>query len=141
MARMVEPADLDRPGLTAEERTAYARHFGPRFLAEVEARRDREEHRLCAALAHAGADLREYQIRGDAYRVVYEVDGRRQASVVSRDDLTVQVAGICLSGHDRQFDLKSMVGVREADAIGHVVRIGDDGGLPENVYWDVHPTG
>jgi hypothetical protein len=141
MARMVEPGQLSRPGLTAEERAAYALNYAPRLQAEIEARRDCAEERLREALAHAGAEFREYQERGDVYRVGYEVDGRRQVSVVARDDLSVQVAGICLSGRDRQFDLQSMVGVlREARATDSVVRIGDDG-LPVDVYWDVHPPG
>ncbi len=139
LARMVAPEQLSRPGLTAEERSAYAISYAPRLEADRAARRDRVEERLRAALAHAGAEFREYQERGDVYRVAYEVDGRRQVSVVSREDLSVQVAGICLSGQDRRFDLQSMVGVlREAEGTGETVRIGDDG-LPEDVYWNVHP--
>jgi hypothetical protein len=139
LARMLEPDQLSRPGLTAEERAAYALNYAPRLQAELEARRDRVEDRLRAALAHAGAAFREYQERGDVYRVVYEVDGHRQVSVVNRDDLSVQVAGICLSGRDSQFDLQSMVGVlRQAEGDGATVRVGDDG-IPEDVYWNVHP--
>jgi hypothetical protein len=141
LARMVEPDQLSRPGLTAEECAAYTLNYGPRLQAELEARRDRVEERLRAALGHAGAEFREYQERGDVYRVVYEVDGGRQVSVVRRDDLSVQVAGICLSGQDRQFDLQSLVGVlREAETTGETVRIGD-GGMSEDVYWNVHPPG
>jgi hypothetical protein len=132
LARMVEPETLSRPGLTAEERAAYAMNYAPRLEAELQARRDRVEERLRAALAHAGAEFREYQERGDVYRVAYEVDGRRQVSVVARDDLSVQVAGICLSGEDRHFDLQSLVGVlREAQGYGADVRVGDEnGGMP-----------
>ena len=68
------------------------------------------------ARATSGAELREYQSAGDVYRVGYEVDGQRHVStVVSKKDLSVQVAGICLSGEDENFDLQSLVGViREA---------------------------
>jgi hypothetical protein len=136
LARMVEPARLSRPGLTAEERTAYLVNYAPRFHAELNARRDRVEERLRAALTHAGAELRHYQDRGDVYRLTYEVDGRRHVSVVSQQDLSVQVAGICLSGEDRRFDLQSLVGVlREAEAEGQVVRVGPENlGMPEDLY-------
>jgi hypothetical protein len=115
LALMVESEKLFRPGLTAAERAAYVLNYAPRLRAELEARRDRVEERLRAALAHGGAEFREYQERGDVYRVAYEVDGRRHGSIVARDDLSVRVAGICLSGQDGDFDLQSLVGVlREA---------------------------
>jgi hypothetical protein len=141
LGRMVEPGELSRPGLSAEERDAYLVNYAPRLRAELEARRDRVEERLRAALAHAGAELRDYQERGDVYRITYEVDGRRHVSAVAQQDLSVQVAGICLSGRDRQFDLQSLVGVlREAHSGGGVVRVGfENQGIPEDDYWDVHP--
>jgi hypothetical protein len=141
LGRMVEPEHLSRPGLTAEERAAYAISYEPLLRAELEARRDRTQERLRAALAHAGAELREYQELGDVYRITYEVDGRRHVSAVARQDLSVQVAGICLAGQDGRFDLQSLVGViREAREGGGVVRVGfEDGGMREEDYWDAHP--
>jgi hypothetical protein len=141
IARGDDPAQLDRPGITAEERTAYGLNYWPRVLAEQQARRDRIEERLRAALRHAGAELKEYLERDDVYRVAYEVDGQRHLSVVRKNDLAVQVAGICLSGADHQFDLQSLVGVvREARDSGAVVAVGQDqGGMAEDDYWNVHP--
>jgi hypothetical protein len=126
LQEMVEPRHLSRPGLTAEEKAAYALNYWPALQAELEARRDRTADRLRAALAHAGAELRDYLDRGDVYRVTYEVDGREHVSVIGKDDLSVQVAGICLSGEDQSFDLQSLVGViREGHASDGLVRVGD----------------
>ena len=141
LGRLVEPEKLSRPGLTPEERAAYACNYAPRLQAEIQSRRDRVEERLRAALAHAGARLREYQERGEVYRIRYDVDGQSHVSVVQRSDLSVQVAGICLSGQDRHFDLQSLVGVlRQAQSEGDVVHVGHaNQGIPEEVYWGVHP--
>lgn len=121
--RMVEPEKLDRPGLTPEERAAYAIHYWPRYQASEEGRRSCEEQRLRQALAHAGAELKDFLERKDVYTITYEVDGQRHVSVVSKSNLSVQVAGICLSGEDENFDLQSLVGViREAQGQGGFVR-------------------
>src|SRR5262249_42360206 len=137
---LTPPEKLQRPGLTAEERAAYALNYWPRYEATEEARRSREEERLRRVLEHAGAELAGYVERHDVYTVTYEVDGRRHVSAVSKADLSVQVAGICLSGEDENFDLQSLVGViREAQGGGGFLRIGQEGGMPEDQYWRVHP--
>jgi hypothetical protein len=135
------PEKLQRPGLTAEERTAYAIGYLPRYEASEEGRRSREEQRLRGALAHAGAELKQYVERDDVYTVTYEVDGQRHVSAVSKKDLSVQVAGICLSGEDEKFDLHSLVGViREGHGGAGLVRVGNENrGMPEEHYWRVHP--
>jgi hypothetical protein len=131
---LTPPDQVQRSGLSAEERTAY----GVLFALHQESMRDRTEERLRQALDHAGADLRGYVERADGYRVEYDVDGERHVSVVNKDDLSVQLAGICLSGADRHFDLHSLVGVlRQAE---DVVRVGaDNRGMAEERYWRVHP--
>ena len=141
LGRLTPPQKIDRPGLTAEERAAYAQTYWPRYEASEEGRRSREEQRLRDALAHAGADLKDYVERRDVYTVTYEVDGQRHVSAVAKKDLSVQVAGICLSGEDEHFDLQSLVGViREAHGGGAFVRVGrDNRGMDEEQYWRVHP--
>jgi len=139
--QMVHPDQLSRPGLTPEERAAYATSYWPRYEASEEARRSREEVRLRQAVEHAGGQLKGYLERQDVYTVTYEVDGQRHVSAVSKDDLSVQVAGICLSGEDEKFDLHSLVGViREAQGEGGFVRVGPENqGMAEEQYWRAHP--
>jgi hypothetical protein len=141
LACLVPPEWVRRPGLTAEERAAYALNYWPRYEATEEARQSREERRLRDALAHAGAELKEYVERGDVYTVTYDVDGQRHVSAVAKADLAVQVAGICLSGEDEHFDLQSLVGViREAQGTGGFVRVGPENrGMAEEDYWRAHP--
>ena len=142
LAAQTRPNLLERSGLTAEERAAYALHFVKEEAASAtsadEATGD-PAARLREALAHAGAELVGYLERNDSYRVTYRVGGVQHTSAVNKDNLNVQVAGICLSGRDGDFDLASLVGVlRQAEGEEHVVPIGEHG-LAEEDYWRVHP--
>ena len=121
---MLPPDRLQRPGLTAEERTAYALCYVPRLEAQIQDARDQTEERLRQALAHAGAELLDYRERRDGYRVTYTVGRRRHVSSIDKRDLTVQAAGICLAGEDRKFDLASLVGVlRQGANQGELYRV------------------
>ncbi|MFI5378424.1 MAG: hypothetical protein ACHRHE_03940 [Tepidisphaerales bacterium] len=111
LSRMVDPRNLSRPGLTAQQVAAYAVVHAERIRQTMADKHQQDEHRLAGALRHAGAQLSDFAERGDVYRVSYEVDGSRHTSVVRKNDLTVQSAGICLSGEDENFDLHSLVGV------------------------------
>lgn len=125
LEKLTLPEQVTRPGLTPEERSAYALAWHVRYETSEEAKQSREERRLRHALAHAGAELKEYVERRDVYTVTYEVDGRRHVSAVNKADLSVQVAGICLDGEDAKFDLQSLVGVlREGHGRG-LVHTGD----------------
>jgi hypothetical protein len=115
LRQMMALDQIHRRGLTAEQRAAYAVAHALRLQAE----RDRTEERLRSALAHAGGELTGYLEREDGYRVEFRIDGQRHVSLVAKDDLSIELAGICLSGEDRHFDLQSLVGVlREAHGEG-----------------------
>jgi hypothetical protein len=123
IVQMTDPKQLQRPGLTAGQRVAYAMEYVRRAEAILADRQRQADERLKQALAHAGAILCDFTDAEDAYRVTFNVDGRRFTSIVRKDDLTVQSAGICLSGQDRDFDLNSLVGVlREGDSEGSLLR-------------------
>jgi hypothetical protein len=123
LGRLVSPDRIERSGLTAEQRAAYTLVYRMRLAQLQVDERARGEDRLRAALHHAGADLRDYSEQGDVFRVSYTVDGMRHTSVVRKNDLSVVTAGICLSGHDRNFDLGSLVGVlREGRDRHRIVR-------------------
>jgi hypothetical protein len=136
LAAETPPGDLHKPTLTAEERRVY----GMLYQAIETARRDKVEVQLADALAHAGAALSSYIEREDAYTVTFTVDGQPHRSTVRKGDLTVLVAGICLAGQDRRFDLQSLVGViREGAHRRRIVRVGDEEALDEEGYWHAHP--
>jgi hypothetical protein len=102
---------LDRPALAPGHRIAYLLSYNVRLAAMVEDERTRHERRLRGALETRRRGAARLHRARDEYRVTYEVDGQRHVSVVRKDNLTVQTAGICLSGRDRDFDLASLVGV------------------------------
>ena len=139
----LEAPDLDKKGLTAEQRAAYELNFWeltgrePRqsFSGDHEGAvprgswtpsEDPIRRRLRESLSHAGANLVDYLERGDGCRVTFTVNGQQFTSSVNKDDLSVQVAGICLSGEDRKFDLGSLVGVlREGQETEQIYREDD----------------
>ena len=123
LAARVPPADLERPGLTPEERRAYHHVVAQREAAEQRRAEERrrilgdpdEARRLSRALAHAGGELTAFDPSGDRLQVSFEVDGVAHRATVRRGDLTVLAAGICLTGRDTDFDLATLVSVlREA---------------------------
>ena len=98
-------------GLTEEERSVYQLTLDLRIKQLEEENKDRNEERIKKALQHSGAVYRSYQERGEMYTVEYSIDGDVHRSVVNKNNLAVQSAGICLSGRDQSFDLTSLVTV------------------------------
>ncbi|HEX6624303.1 MAG TPA: hypothetical protein VF064_11360 [Pyrinomonadaceae bacterium] len=115
----LQPGALDWKGCTPEMRACYALPFAremqtreQRRLREERSRRGRDETRLREALRFGGGDLGSYRDRGDHWLVEWMArDGESHTSAISKRDLTVVSAGICLSGEDDKFDLHSLVGV------------------------------
>lgn len=114
LADVVPPEDLRLAGLTPEMRTTYtlATQQDPGFEALRTRRGD--ERRLRRALEVGGGALHGFVDRGDYWVVEWATaEGDRHTSAISRDQLTVLSAGICLDERDRDFDLQSLVGVME----------------------------
>ena len=117
----VSPDDVQRSALSRQQRETYGAAYQHRIAEQLEAHRDWTEKRLRDALAHAGGRLVDYREHRDGYQITYLVDGNRHVSSVSKERLTVQTAGVCLSGTDKQFDLQSLVGVlREGKNAGEI---------------------
>ena len=106
--------DLHFKGITPEMRTAYnlATQQAQEFSALYRQRQD--EKRLREALKMGGGELQQWSDREDYWGVEWITsDGEHHTSAISKNDLTVMSAGICLSGEDQKFDLQSLVGVVE----------------------------
>lgn len=143
LAAQIVPDALHKKGLSTEERAAYALAlYGPpepkvrAFDAATAApsfnpfaaitNPNTPDGRLAQSLQHAGGRLVSWMDRGDAYTVTYQFGERTHTSTVRADDLSVMTSGICLSGHDRDFDLTSLVGVMREAANDEPWLFGDD---------------
>lgn len=123
----VAPDALRIPNLTPLERMAYevahnqrfprprpSPHPEPPSRPRPPARPPSDERRLRDALRAGGGELNRYVDRDDHYTVEWtDSRGEHHSSAISKDQLTVLSAGICLDGYDRDFDLQSLVGVVE----------------------------
>jgi hypothetical protein len=123
LARLFKPTALQMDELSQEEREAYEIAYNIAYETSEDAKKNRESEKIKTALVRAGADYRGHIDRGDTYTIEYLVNGSTHRSVVTKDNLSVISAGICLSGHDRDFDLQSLVGVIiEGQKRDHIVR-------------------
>jgi hypothetical protein len=120
LEKLVESKDIKHSNLTFEEKMAYSLRttFDKRFLE------DKKEVILRGDVEHAGGKFVRFEERSDHFSVTYKVDGEQFTSHISKDDRRMVIAaGICLSGNDSRFDLKSLITVvREARQRGIVHR-------------------
>lgn len=116
----LQPESLSLPGLTPQDRQAYALAFAWRYGLEADAPPrparpgTRSESELRRALEKAGGQLRGFSAAGSVWNVHWlDSLGQPHFSSVRPSDLTVVSSGICLSGRDMDFDLTSLVAVME----------------------------
>ena len=95
-------------------RTVYSLAFSRTAAYRARRRQRRDEARLGKALAFAGGQLQDVQERGNYWLVEWATqDGEVHRSAISKQDLTVVSAGICLDDRDQDFDLQSLVSVMD----------------------------
>lgn len=113
-----KPADLRARGMVPSERLAYRMMYLHKHRNDPAETMLDDRTRISEALRHAGATLDSFRYtdQNQQYATVrFEMDGQDHVVNVSVGDLTLQSAGVCLSGQDQDFDLTSVVGVlREA---------------------------
>ncbi len=108
---LVFPQDLRFSGMTPELRTVYELVTQNR---EEFSQQNQDEKRLKTALNFAGGTLEQFYDQGEYWTVQWTTrTGEQHSSAISKQDLTVIGAGICLSGRDQEFDLQSLVAVVE----------------------------
>ena len=106
--------ESQRSGLTPEEKTSYSIALKATKAYQAEQRRRYGETKVRTVLRRAGGDLQSLQDRQSFWLVEWSTsDGEHHTSAITKDDMTVVGAGICLDGHDREFDLQSLVPVIE----------------------------
>lgn len=111
-------------GLTPEEK----RSLDLALASWREYQQQTTEGRLREWLAHGGADLDNYVIRGEQIEITWQArSGRCYRSRVEKSNLDVVSAGICLSGGDSKFHLKDLPGL---------IEVGEKRGV---IYTTAHP--
>lgn len=108
LKKVMVPDKIKFPGLTFEEKLAYTLRINlDRGFIE-----DRKKMSLKEDVEFSGGTFVDFTERQDHYTVTYKVDGRDYTSYISKDPRhMVMSAGLCLSGGDKAFDLKSLVTV------------------------------
>jgi len=104
---------LNIPNLTPEALKAYDMAQNPTPIAGIKLP-ETDEDRIREALRQGGGELISFTDRGDRWVVEWMTSKKeRHSSAITKDNMTVMSAGICLSGQDNKFDLHTLVGVVE----------------------------
>jgi hypothetical protein len=99
---------LNYLGLTFEEKYAYSLRFELDKHLVINAKKEN----LKKDVEHAGGEFISFLEKNDYYSVTFFVDGNKYTSNVSKDPKhSIITAGICLSGEDSKYDLKSLITV------------------------------
>ena len=105
-------------GLTFDEKIAYA----IRTKIDEEFKKSLQEGTLKGDVEHSGGKFISFIERRDHYAVTLEVDGQRYTAHVGKDRThRVISAGICLSGEDTKFDLKSLISLYRRGQQNHMI--------------------
>ena len=121
-AKAADPKTLKYKGLTFTEKSAYA----VRYAIDTKVREELRTRGLKTDVEHAGGVFIGMKERSDRYEVTYTVDGHQYTSFVDKTPTRMVIsAGVCLSGGDDMFDLKSLITVmREGQRRDLIHRVG-----------------
>jgi hypothetical protein len=120
LVKVTGPKKIQHIGLTIEEKIAYAL----RLSLDKKLIIDRKKESLKDDVEYAGGEFVRFVEKSDHFSVTFIVDGHQYTSHVSKNEShSVITAGICLSGEDRKYDLKSLITVmREGQHAGRIHR-------------------
>lgn len=128
--------ELHIKGLTEEDRFGYQLAVR-RVIQDI---RDTFEDRLRDHLRDVNVKLDSYIEHGNKVEVRWiNASGQPYTTVIQKDGFRVVTAGICVSGEDKKFDLKSLVSVvTHAERVHGIVRVGHEH-MGEDSYFDIYP--
>jgi hypothetical protein len=108
LEKLTLPESIQFLGMTFEEKIAYS----IRFKMDATIRESLKEKGIQHDVEFAGGKFIKSIEKDDHFSVTYEVDGEKYTSIVSKGSVRqVLSAGICLSGTDTEYDLKTLVSV------------------------------
>jgi len=121
-----KPGVIQFSGLSIEDKIAYTL----RYRFDEEAKKSSAEYQVKKNVEFAGGNFIRFVERNDHYSVTYKVGRQQYTSYVTKDSsMHVLTAGICLSGHDRDYDLTSLITVlREGQRRGLIYRFNNTRG-------------